>query len=216
MQKISNISGVAAPLDLRNVDTDMIIPSQYLKTVSRQGLGKFAFYNVRHDAAGKRVDDFVLNRAPFEGAPVLIAGENFGCGSSREHAVWALMEIGIRCVIAPSFGQIFALNAVHNGLLLIALPQAMVEDLMEKASRGANAIFHVDLDAQEITDPEGNRVRFHVDERTKSYLMEGSSDSVFIRQRHGAIAAFEQRQRTEQPWVWRQRGGAQPKPEAGS
>jgi 3-isopropylmalate/(R)-2-methylmalate dehydratase small subunit len=188
---------------MENVDTDMIIPSQFLKTVSRKGLGKHAFNNIRYDHDGKPIPGFVLNKESYRNAEILIARDNFGCGSSREHAVWALMEIGIRCVIAPSFGEIFSLNSLHNGLLLITLPKAVVETLLAKASLGSNAIFSVDVAKQEIIDPDGNAINFDIDGQRKEYLLQGLNDQSFIQQRSEAISAFERKQLATQPWSWR-------------
>jgi len=203
MEKLTAIRSVGAPMAMKNVDTDMIIPSQFLKTVSRKGLGKYAFNNVRYDHDGNPIPGFVLNKESYRNAEILIALDNFGCGSSREHAVWALMEIGIRCVIAPSFGEIFSLNSMHNGLLLIALPKETIEALLVKASRGSNAVFNVDVVKQEITDPDGKVIRFEIDGQRKDYLLQGENDRSFISQRSDAIYAFERKQAAAQPWAWR-------------
>jgi 3-isopropylmalate/(R)-2-methylmalate dehydratase small subunit len=203
MEKLTAIRSVGAPMAMKNVDTDMIIPSQFLKTVSRKGLGKYAFNNVRYDHDGNPFPGFVLNKESYRNAEILIALDNFGCGSSREHAVWALMEIGIRCVIAPSFGEIFSLNSLHNGLLLIALTKETIEDLLAKASRGSNAVFNVDIVRQEITDPDGEVIRFEIDGQRKDYLLQGENDQSFISQRSDSIHAFERKQAAAQPWAWR-------------
>lgn len=201
MEKVASIRSIAAPMPMENVDTDMIIPAQFLKTISRRGLGKFAFHNIRYDAAGRELADFVFNKDGFAGAEILIARENFGCGSSREHAVWALMELGVRCVLAPSFGEIFALNAVHNGLVLVELPGATIETLLEKAARGSNAVFSIDIEQQQIVDPDGDVVPFALDARRRTYLLQGGTDGTFIAQRFDAIRDFEARAAAAQPWA---------------
>ena len=153
MEKFTKLTGVAAPLPMRNVDTDMIIPKQFLKTIKRTGLGKSLFFEMRFDEAGKEQPDFVLNRPAYRAATILVTGENFGCGSSREHAPWALLDFGIRCIIAPDFADIFYNNCFQNGILPIKLPQAEVDKLMDDASRGSNATLTVDLEKQEIRGP---------------------------------------------------------------
>ena len=153
MQPFTILTGIAAPLPMMNVDTDMIIPKQFLKTIKRSGLGKSLFFEMRYDDAGNEITDFVLNRPAFRNAEILIAGENFGCGSSREHAPWALLDFGIRCVIAPSFADIFFNNCFKNGILPIVLPREQAEAMMALAERGANATFTVDLERQEIALP---------------------------------------------------------------
>ena len=158
MQKFDHLTGVAAPLPMMNVDTDMIIPKQFLKTIKRTGLGKNLFDEMRYTTDGKEIPDFVLNKPQYRKAQILVAGANFGCGSSREHAPWALLDFGIRCVIAPSFADIFYNNCFKNGILPIALPQEEVDKLMDDANRGANAIISVDLEKQEIRRP---RRRLH-------------------------------------------------------
>jgi 3-isopropylmalate/(R)-2-methylmalate dehydratase small subunit len=205
MEKITSIRSVAAPMAIANVDTDMIIPSQHMKVVTTKGLGKYCFHNLRYDPAGIPRPDFVLNMEQYRSAQIIVARDNFGCGSSREHAVWALMEIGIRCVIAPSFGKIFANNAVHNGLLLVTVPEETIEHLLRKAERGANAIFTVDLVSQEIIDPDGEKMPFGIEEHRRQTLLAGDDDRTLQPQRREAIQAFEQRQRAAQPWVWRNR-----------
>ena len=163
MDKFTKLTGVAAPLPLINVDTDMIIPKQFLKTIQRSGLGKNLFDEMRYDEDGNEVEDFVLNKPAYRKAQILVAGENFGCGSSREHAPWALLDFGIRCVIAPSFADIFYNNCFKNGILPIALPQEDVDKLMDDAERGANAMVTVDLEKQVITGPDGGSIAFEVD-----------------------------------------------------
>src|SRR6201988_4566373 len=163
MQKFRKLTSVAAPLPMINIDTDCIIPKQFLKTIKRTGLGKHLLYELRYDEQGKEKPDFVLNKPAYRKAQILVAGENFGCGSSREHAPWALLDYGIRCVIAPSFADIFYNNCLKNGILPIALPQADVDKLMHDAERGANAIVTIDLEKQEITGPDGGRIKFETD-----------------------------------------------------
>src|SRR5918995_7148165 len=158
MQPFTKLTGIAAPLPLVNVDTDKIIPARHLKTIKRTGLGIHLFETLRFDDAGAERPGFVLNREPYRRAEILIAGENFGCGSSREHAPWALLDFGIRCVIAPSFADIFFNNCFKNGILPIVLPQARVNLLMDDASRGANAVVTVDLEKQQITGPDGGTI----------------------------------------------------------
>ena len=201
MERFTTLTGVAAPLPLINVDTDMIIPKQFLKTIARTGLGKSLFYEMRYDAEGREIADFVLNRPAYREARILVAGENFGCGSSREHAPWALLDFGIRCVIAPSFADIFYNNCFKNGILPIVLPQADVDRLMDDAERGANATLTVDLEAQTIRGPDGGEIGFEVDAFRKRCLLEGLDDIGLTLEKAGAIDAFEARQRAEAPWL---------------
>ncbi|MBM3509730.1 MAG: 3-isopropylmalate dehydratase small subunit [Alphaproteobacteria bacterium] len=203
MQKFSTLRAVAAPLPMVNVDTDRIIPKQFLKTIKRTGLGRALFFEMRFDAQGKERPEFVLNREPYRKAQILIAGENFGCGSSREHAPWALLDFGIRCVIAPSFADIFFNNCFKNGILPIVQPKAVVEKLLDAAGRGANAIVTVDLEKQEITGPDGGRVTFEVDPFRKHCLLNGLDDIGLTLEKEAKIAAFESKQRREQPWLYR-------------
>jgi 3-isopropylmalate/(R)-2-methylmalate dehydratase small subunit len=201
MEKFTTLTGVAAPLPMMNVDTDMIIPKQFLKTIKRSGLGKSLFFEMRYDDAGADVPDFVLNRPPYRRANILIAGENFGCGSSREHAPWALLDFGIRCVIAPSFADIFYNNCFKNGILPIVLPREQVDALMSVAERGANATFTVDLDRQVIQTPDGVEITFEVDAFRKSCLLGGLDDIGLTLQKVDKIAAFESSQRSQRPWL---------------
>jgi 3-isopropylmalate dehydratase small subunit len=202
MQPFTELHAKAAPLDVANVDTDQIIPKQFLKTVEREGLGKGLFYDLRFDAEGKAKPGFVLNEARYAGAGVLIAGDNFGCGSSREHAAWALEDFGIRCVIAPSFADIFHSNCLQNGLLPVALPQAAVRALMDEA-KGGNHVFSVDLASQTVTAPSGQTFHFEIDASAKEKLLEGL-DSIGETLRHAAdIGVFEQRRAIDQPWLER-------------
>jgi len=201
MEKFTKLEGVAAPLDMINVDTDMIIPKQFLKTIKRTGLGKNLFDEMRYDDEGKEIPDFVLNKPAYRNAQILVTGDNFGCGSSREHAPWALLDFGIRCIIAPSFADIFYNNCFKNGILPIVLPQEDVDKLMDDAQRGANAVVTVDLEAQEIRGPDGGVITFDVDPFRKHCLMEGLDDVGLTLQKEGEIADYEAKQKEEQPWV---------------
>ena len=201
MQKFTQLSGVAAPLDMINVDTDMIIPKQFLKTIKRSGLGKSLFFEMRYDDAGKEKPDFVLNMPAYRKAQILVAGANFGCGSSREHAPWALLDFGIRCVIAPSFADIFYSNCFKNGILPIALPQADVEKLLDDAERGSNAVITVDLEKQEIRGPDGGCIKFDIDPARKQALIEGLDEIGASLKREREIASFEEKQKRSQPWA---------------
>ena len=202
METFDRLTGVAAPLDMDNVDTDMIIPKQFLKTIKRTGLSKGLFYELRTDEQG-RPTGFVLDEPRYRDAKILIAGENFGCGSSREHAPWALLDHGIRCVIAPSFADIFYNNCFKNGILPIRLPKAEVDRLRTLAESGANATFTVDLEAQTITDPEGGTTPFEIEPFRKHCLLNGLDDIALTLERADAIAAFEDRQRQSRPWLYR-------------
>ena len=206
MQKFTQLTGIAAPLDLINIDTDMIIPKQFLKTIQRSGLGKNLFDEMRYKDDGSEVEDFVLNRDAYRHAEILVAGDNFGCGSSREHAPWALLDFGIRCVIAPSFADIFYNNCFKNGILPIKLPREVVDQLMDKAGRGSNATFTVDLVNQEITDPDGNKHAFDVDEFRKHCLLNGLDDIGLTLQKEDKITAFEASREASQPWAVRKVG----------
>ncbi len=202
MEKFTRLTGVAAPLPMINVDTDMIIPKQFLKTIKRTGLGKHLFEEMRYTPDGAERPEFVLNQPAYREARILIAGENFGCGSSREHAPWALLDFGIRCVIAPSFADIFYNNCFKNGILPLVLSESEVETLMEDARAGANAVFTVDLEAQEITRPDGGVVRFEIDPFRKRCLLEGLDDIALTLRKAGKIDAFEERQKRERPWLY--------------
>lgn len=201
MRKFTMLTGVAAPLPIRNVDTDMIIPKQFLKTIKRTGLGKSLFFEMRYDQNGHEKPDFVLNRPAYAQAQILIAGDNFGCGSSREHAPWSLLDFGIRCIIAPSFADIFHNNCFKNGMLPIALPQAEIDKLQDAANRGANATFTIDLPTQTITGPDGAVIAFEVDAFKKKCLLEGLDDIGLTLQKEKAISAFEARQATSASWL---------------
>ncbi len=203
MEKFTRLTGVAAPLDMINVDTDMVIPKQHLKTIERSGLGKFLFDEMRYDADGNELPDFVLNRPPYRQARILVAGENFGCGSSREHAPWALLDFGIRCIIAPSFADIFYNNCFKNGMLPIVLPHDQVEMLMADAALGANAVLGIDLERQEIDRPNGETIGFEIDPYRRQCLLDGLDDIALTLQQIDRIDAFEAQQQTGQPWLWR-------------
>src|SRR5271167_1871151 len=176
MEPFKTLAGVAAPLPMINVDTDMIIPKQFLKTIKRTGLGSALFHEMRTRADGSPNPDFVLNKPAYKSAKILVAGANFGCGSSREHAPWALLDFGIRCVIAPSFADIFYNNSFKNGILPIRLPQEQVDQLLEDAAKGANAVLSVDLQTQEITRPDGAKIAFDVEPFRKHCLLNGLDD----------------------------------------
>ena len=202
MREFTSLTGVAAPLPMMNVDTDMIIPKQFLKTIKRTGLGKNLFDEMRFNQDGSEKPDFVLNRPAYRQAAILVAGANFGCGSSREHAPWALLDFGIRCVIAPSFADIFYNNCFKNGILPIALPPDRVAKLMDDAERGANAIISIDLEKQEIRGPDGGCIRFEVDAFRKHCLLNGLDDIGLTLEKAAAIDGFESRDRAAQPWLW--------------
>ncbi|HXV23790.1 MAG TPA: 3-isopropylmalate dehydratase small subunit [Alphaproteobacteria bacterium] len=203
MEKFTTLTGVAAPLPMINVDTDMIIPKQFLKTIKRTGLGKNLFQDMRYDAGGREIPDFVLNRPAYRKASILVTGENFGCGSSREHAPWALLDFGIRCVIAPSFADIFYNNCFKNGILPIALPKDQVAKLLDDAERGANAVVTIDLEKQEITGPDGGLIHFDIDPFRKHCLLNGLDDIGLTLQKVESIGHYEAGQRAAQPWLWR-------------
>jgi len=199
MQKFNQLTGIAAPLDILNVDTDMIIPKQFLKTIQRSGLGKNLFDEMRFTPEGEEVADFVLNQPAYREAEILVAGDNFGCGSSREHAPWALLDFGIRCIIAASFADIFYNNCFKNGILPIVLPQEDVDKLMDDAKRGANATVTIDLESQTIKGPDGGTIAFEVDAFRKKCLLEGLDDIGLTLQRGDAIDAYET-DLAAQPW----------------
>ena len=201
MDKFKTLTGVAAPMPIRNIDTDMIIPKQHLKTIKRTGLGKVLFEEMRYDEAGNEIADFVLNQPAYRKAQIVVAGDNFGCGSSREHAPWALLDFGIRCVISTSFADIFYNNCFKNGILPIQLPEADVEKLMDDAGRGANATLTVDLENQVITGPDGGSISFDIDPFRKHCLMEGLDDVGLTLQKQDKISAFEEKQKAAQPWA---------------
>jgi 3-isopropylmalate/(R)-2-methylmalate dehydratase small subunit len=200
MTPFTHLHGNAAPLNVANVDTDQIIPKQFLKTVEREGLGKGLFFDLRFDDNGEPKPGFVLNQAQYAGASVLIAGDNFGCGSSREHAPWALLDFGIRCVIAPSFASIFYNNCFENGLLPVTLPDAVVQTLMKEA-KGGNHVFSIDLEAQTVTLPSGESVSFEIDPGRREKLLKGL-DSIGETLEHADdIARYEHNRSLSEPWL---------------
>jgi len=201
MQKFTQLTGVAAPMPMINIDTDKIIPKQFLKTIKRTGLGKHLFDEMRHDINGNENPDFVLNKPAYRKAEVLVAGENFGCGSSREHAPWALLDFGIRCVIAPSYADIFFNNCFKNGILPIALPQDQVDQLMADAEKGANARVTIDLAKQEITRPNGEVITFDIDPFRKHCLLNGLDDIGLTLEKGKGIDSFEAARKQSQPWL---------------
>ena len=201
MDKFDSLTGVAAPLPLINVDTDMIIPKQFLKTIERSGLGKNLFDEMRYLDDGSENPDFVLNKPAYRDAEIIVAGDNFGCGSSREHAPWALLDFGIRAVIAPSFADIFYNNCFKNGILPIVLPQDQVDALMEHARNGSNARLTVDLESQTVTAPDGTRYAFAVDAFKKHCLLNGLDDIGLTMEKAGSIDAYEGDLRQSRPWV---------------
>jgi len=201
MQPFTTLTGVAAPLPLANVDTDKIIPAQFLKTIKRTGLGVHLLHTLRFDGAGHERPDFVLNREPYRHAEILIAHENFGCGSSREHAPWALLDFGIRCVIAPGFADIFNNNCFKNGILPVVLPREVCDQLMEDAAMGGNARLTVDLARQVVIRPSGEEIPFNVDPFRKTLMLQGLDDIGQTLQQDAAIDAYEGRQREQAAWM---------------
>ena len=201
MDKFTTLTGVAAPLEIDNVDTDMIIPKQYLKTIKRTGLGKGLFSEQRYNDDGSENPDFVLNKPAYRNARILVAGDNFGCGSSREHAPWALLDFGIRCIISEDFADIFYNNCFKNGILPIRMPKEIIAKLMDDASRGSNAIIEIDLEKQEIKGPDGGTVHFDIDPFRKHCLLEGLDDIGLTMEKKSEIDDFEARQKDSQPWL---------------
>jgi 3-isopropylmalate/(R)-2-methylmalate dehydratase small subunit len=201
MEKFTTLTAVAAPLNMINVDTDMIIPKDYLKTIQRTGLGKGLFAELRYADDGTDNPDFVLNKPAYKAAKIIVAGDNFGCGSSREHAPWALLDYGIRCVISTEFGDIFYNNCFKNGILPIKVSKEDLEKLMDDAERGANATLTIDLAKQEITGPDGGTVAFEVDAFKKHCLLNGLDEVGLTMEKGDRIAAYEERAATERPWA---------------
>ena len=201
MEKFTKLTGIAAPLPMINVDTDKIIPKQFLRTIKRTGLSEGLFYEMRFDEARQPKTGFVLDQPAYKDAQILVAGANFGCGSSREHAPWAILDAGIRCVIAPSFGDIFYNNCFKNGILPIQLPKEQVDLLMDDAERGANAVVSIDLEKQEITGPDGGTVHFEIDRFHKHCLLNGLDDIGQTLEKTGSIDAYEAKQKHTQPWL---------------
>ena len=201
MDKFTTLTGVAAPLEIDNIDTDMIIPKQYLKTITRTGLGAGLFAEMRYKDDGSPNPDFVLNKPAYSKAQILVAGDNFGCGSSREHAPWALLDFGIRCVISTDFADIFYNNCFKNGILPVKVSPEDLEKLMDDARRGANATISIDLPAQEIRGPDGGMVHFEIDAFRKHCLIEGLDDIGLTMVEAPAIASFEEKAKTARPWA---------------
>ena len=201
MEKFPSLTAVAAPLPLVNVDTDMIIPKQFLKTIQRSGLGKALFDEMRRTPDGKDVPDFVLNKPAYKDAKILVAGANFGCGSSREHAPWALLDYGFRCIVAPSFADIFYGNCFKNGILPIVLPQSEIDKLLDDAGRGANAVLSIDLEKQEIRGPDGGVIAFEIDPFRKQILMNGWDDIALTLRDEASIGAYEDKAKLSKPWL---------------
>ena len=201
MQSFTTLTGVAVPLPLANIDTDKIIPARFLKTIKRTGLGRNLFDTLRYDGDGRERPEFVLNLPQYRSAEILVAHENFGCGSSREHAPWALLDFGIRCVIAPSFADIFHANCFKNGILPIVMPREVCDALMEDAKLGGNARLTVDLERQVVVRPSGEEVPFAVDAFRKHLLLNGLDDIGQTLQRAPAIDAYEAREREQSPWM---------------
>ncbi len=201
MDKFTTLTGIAAPLPLRNIDTDTIIPKQFLKTIKRTGLGKSLFHEMRFDQEGNEVPEFVLNKPAYRNAKILVTGENFGCGSSREHAPWALKDFGIRCIVASDFADIFYNNCFQNGILPIKLPREDVDKLMDDAERGANATITIDLESQTIRGPDGGEIKFDIDEFRKHCLLNGLDNISLTLKKENAISDFEKKASVQRPWA---------------
>jgi 3-isopropylmalate/(R)-2-methylmalate dehydratase small subunit len=201
MEKFTQLTGVAAPMPIINIDTDMIIPKQYLKTIKRTGLGTALFSEMRYRDDGSENPDFVLNKPAYRDAKIIVAGDNFGCGSSREHAPWALLDYGIRCVISTSFADIFYNNCFKNGILPIKVTPEQLALLMDDAERGANATISVDLEAQTIKGPDGGTIHFDLDPARKQTLLEGLDDIAATLKADPAISGFEAKLHAERPWI---------------
>ncbi|WP_050527472.1 3-isopropylmalate dehydratase small subunit [Pseudorhodobacter aquimaris] len=201
MEKFDKLSGIAAPMPLVNIDTDMIIPKVFLKTIKRSGLGANLFDEMRFDRKGNEIADFVLNKPAYREAQILVAGDNFGCGSSREHAPWALADFGIKAIVSTSFADIFFNNCFKNGILPIVLPQEAVDVLMQDAEKGANARMDVDLEAQTVTTSDGEVFHFEVDSFKKHCLMNGLDDIGLTMEKAASIDSYEAKAATSRPWV---------------
>ena len=202
MDKFTKLTGVAAPMNMINVNTDMIIPKQFLKTIKRSGLGQHLFDEMRFNRDGSEVEDFVLNKPAYRKASILVAGDNFGCGSSREHAPWALLDFGIKCVISTSFADIFYNNCFKNGILPIKVSKEQLDTLMDDAERGANATLSVDLENQVIQGPDGGEIKFEIDEFKRHCLLNGLDDVGLTMQVNDKIDNFEDQQKAGQPWLY--------------
>ena len=201
MEKFNKLRGVAAPLNMINIDTDKLIPKQFLKTIKRTGLGKHLFNEMRFNEDGSEKPDFVLNKVAYRDSNIIVAGDNFGCGSSREHAPWALLDFGIKCVISTSFADIFYNNCFKNGILPIVVNKQQLDQLMDDAENGANAVLDIDLEAQEITRPNGESIIFEIDEFRKHCLINGLDDIGLTMEKEKNIDSFEKKRATEQPWA---------------
>ncbi len=201
MKPFTKLTAIAAPLPMINIDTDVIIPKQFLKTIKRSGLGKSAFYDLRYDADGNEKPDFVLNKEPYRHAEILITGENFGCGSSREHAPWAILDFGIRCIIAPSFADIFHSNSFKNGILPIVLPQAQIDELMKEAQENPDSVTTIDLEKQTITRGNKFSFSFDVDPFRKKCLLNGLDDIGLTLEKEKNISAYEEKNKADRPWI---------------
>jgi len=201
VEKFDKLTGVAAPMNMINIDTDMIIPKNFLKTIKRSGLGQNLFDEMRYDRDGNENQDFVLNKPAYREAKIIVAGDNFGCGSSREHAPWALLDFGIRCVISTSFADIFYNNCFKNGILPIKVTKEQLDDLMDDAERGSNATLSIDLQSQTIQGPDGGEVKFEIDEFKKHLLLNGLDEVGLTLQKSDKVDSFEAQQNTSQPWL---------------
>lgn len=201
MEKFTQLRGTAAPMDMINIDTDMIIPKQYLKTIKRTGLGKHAFAEMRYNEDGSENPDFVLNKPQYRNAQVIVAEDNFGCGSSREHAPWALLDFGIKCVISTSFADIFYNNCFKNGILPIKVTHEQLRELMDDANKGSNAVLEIDLENQTIGRPNGETVPFEIDAHRKHCLLNGLDDIGQTLQKASKIDSFEEKRKAAAPWA---------------
>ena len=201
MKKFDKHSGVAATLNMINIDTDKLIPKQFLKTIKRTGLGQYLFNEIRFNSDGSENKDFILNKPAYRDASILVAGDNFGCGSSREHAPWALLDFGVKCVISTSFADIFFNNCFKNGILPIVVSKEQLDQLMDDANNGANSILDIDLENQQIGRPNGDKINFQIDEFRKHCLINGLDDIGLTMQKQDSIGDFEKRREIEQPWV---------------
>ena len=200
MEKFDKHRGVAAPLNMINIDTDKLIPKQFLKTIKRTGLGKHLFNEIRFNADGSENEDFVLNKPAYREASILVAGDNFGCGSSREHAPWALLDYGVKCVISTSFADIFFNNCFKNGILPIVVSKEELDQLMDDADNGANSVLDIDLENQHIGRPNGEKINFEIDEFRKHCLINGLDDIGLTMQKQSNIDDFEKKREAEKPW----------------
>ena len=201
MEKFDKHRGVAAPLNMINIDTDKLIPKQFLKTIKRTGLGKHLFNEIRFNADGSENEDFVLNKPAYREASILVAGDNFGCGSSREHAPWALLDYGVKCVISTSFADIFFNNCFKNGILPIVVSKEELDQLMDDADNGANSVLDIDLENQHIGRPNGEKINFEIDEFRKHCLINGLDDIGLTMQKQSNIDDFEEKREAEKPWI---------------